>query len=79
MENSGLFDRLQRNPVGFAVVRAEATRDKLQKYDHVTMVPMYDIVYPDVNSKSVYGEGTRLVSIRNDEKDRLWEILPGTF
>jgi hypothetical protein len=57
------------------VVRVEATKENLEKYRHVTVLPMYDIVTPRVSSTSPYGSNTHLVSIRNDQRQQLSDFF----
>ena len=54
------------------VYRVEATNENMStQFQHVTVLPMYDIVVPEPNSDSAYGAHTKLVSIRNDERQKL--------
>lgn len=62
------FDALREagKTAGFTVHEKEVNDDVLQRFPHVTVVPMYDVVEPDASSTSPYGRGTRLTSLKND-------------
>lgn len=53
---------------GFTVHEQEATPEMLQRFPHVQMVPLYDLITPtgDPNKCSEYGPGTERKTIRND-------------
>ena len=77
-ENSkDFFKALERNKSGYDVHRIEATDDN--KLPHVLMVPMYDLVFPELGADSAYGPNTRLVSILNNDQTKVREyILPSS-
>ena len=50
---------------GMTVHKVEATPELLQRFPHVTVVPLYDIVTPS-SVCSAYGPQTSLRSLRND-------------
>lgn len=55
---------------GYSVHRVEATRELLERFPHVRVVPLFDLVQPGeattTSPSSVYGPGTRLRTVRND-------------
>ena len=61
-----VFDNLPRAAPGYAVQEVEATKEMLQRYPHVQVVPLYDIVVPEQGSESPYGPDTKLTTVRND-------------
>ena len=61
-----MFDALYRAAPGYAIHEMEATQEMIQRFPHVQVVPLYDIVEPDPTATSPYGPGTRLRTIRND-------------
>ena len=43
-----------------------------KQFKHITKLPLYDIVEPDVSGSSDYGPQTRLIqTIRNDRREDL--------
>ena len=77
------FDRVRAfglTPLGnFDTYEVEATTEVLQQYKHVTVVPLYDLVWPSSVSQAYqpYGPNTQFVSIRNDLNDMKGnKILP---
>jgi hypothetical protein len=69
-EEGGVFSGLVEagRVGGFTVHKVEATPEMLQRFPHVVMVPLYDIVMPsdDAGACSPYGPQTTYHSIRND-------------
>lgn len=62
----GLVDAAR--PRGMTVHKVEATPELIQRFPHVTVVPLYDLVAPtsDATVCSPYGPGTTLRTVRND-------------
>ena len=61
-----VFDALPLAAPGYTVHEMEATREMLQRFPHIQVVPLYDIVHPEPGSSSPYGADTRLQTVRND-------------
>ena len=75
-ENSRpVFDALPRAAPDYIVQEVEATREMLQRFPHVQVVPLYDIIQPEAGSESPYGPNTKLRTIRNDMA-ALRELFP---
>ena len=76
----GLFAALrahaEKQTPPFTVHEVEATGELINRYPHVTRVPLYDIVVPDNASTSVYGANTKLETVQN-QQDKLEAALPG--
>lgn len=76
----GLFASLrahaEKQTPPFTVHEVEATAELIERFKHVTRVPLYDIVTPDPMGQSVYGAGTKLVTVPNDHLE-LKTALPG--
>ena len=70
--NRRFFATLESTAKDMRVVRVEAS-DRMQKqFKHITTLPLYDIVEPDVSGSSDYGPQTRLIqTIRNDRREDL--------
>ena len=59
----------RRSQPPFTVHRVEATSAYLDRFPHVTVVPLYDFVERRVGSTSPYGESTAHTSVRNNPSE----------
>ena len=76
--SESIFEGLRRYRSGtWAVHQVEVTEERRQRFPHVLMVPCYDVIVPDPASTSVYGPGTRLVTVLHNDFAQLQALLPG--
>ena len=82
LNSEPLFAALEANTDGFVVERRMATPDVIQTmvdsdgHQHITMLPLYDIIRPEVGSDSLYGKDLRLDSVRNNDVQELTRYVP---
>jgi hypothetical protein len=77
-----LFVALEANTDGFSVQRRMATPDVIRTmidadgHPHIVTIPLYDIIWPEMGSDSVYGKNMKLVSVRNNDVRELTRYVP---
>lgn len=79
--SKNIFDALERNQAGMAVVRVEATPAVIARYrHHITALPLYDIIYPapgQAATDNPLGIPDVVVhTVRNNDVEALRRLVP---